>query len=138
MASQSHDFVANVPILDTKVVPDELGQLDRPAELAELVWDHFGVQNGIIGLEIMNLWCTFGPKTSDTYEKSEKLWFWSRKSEILVPKGVNLEGFLTVLREKSMKMLIFDEILWNLNDFFDQKRRTRVKKWKLSIFDRKW
>ena len=100
----------------------------RLGQLAELVWDHFGVQNGIVGHQIMILWCSFGAKTSDTSKKSENLWFWTPKSEILVPKGVNLEGFLTVLREKSMKMLIFDEILWNLNDFFDQKRRTRVKK----------
>ena len=27
----------------------------RPAEPAELVWDHFGVQKGIVGHQIVNL-----------------------------------------------------------------------------------
>ena len=30
MASQIHDLVSNDPILDSKVVPDELGQLAEP------------------------------------------------------------------------------------------------------------
>ena len=30
-------------------------RLGRPAELADLVWDHFGVQNGIVEHQIMNL-----------------------------------------------------------------------------------
>ena len=93
MASQVHDLVSNDPILDSKVVPDELGQLGRPAELAELVWDHFGVQNGIVGHQIVNLWCHFEAKTPYTCAKDEKVWFWSRESKILVPTSVNLVGF---------------------------------------------
>ena len=38
MASQVHDLVSNDPILDSKVVPDELGQLGRPAERAGHAW----------------------------------------------------------------------------------------------------
>ena len=38
MASQVHDLVSNDPILDSKVVPDELGQLGRPAERAGRAW----------------------------------------------------------------------------------------------------
>ena len=38
MASQIHDLVSNDPILDSKVVPDELGQLGRPAERAGRAW----------------------------------------------------------------------------------------------------
>ena len=34
MASQVHDLVSNDAILDSKVAPDELGQLGRPAERA--------------------------------------------------------------------------------------------------------
>ena len=37
-ASQNHDLVSNDPILDSKVVPDELGQLGRPAERAGRAW----------------------------------------------------------------------------------------------------
>ena len=39
---------------DSKV-PGCASPLGRPAELAELVWDHFGVQNGIVGHQIMIL-----------------------------------------------------------------------------------
>ena len=56
------------------------------------------------------------------------MWFGTPKSEILVPTGVNLEGFSIGFREKSIKMSILDEILWNSNDNFEQKCRTRVKK----------
>ena len=35
--------------------PGSASPLGRPAELAELVWDHFGVQNGIVGHQIMIL-----------------------------------------------------------------------------------
>ena len=38
MASQIHDLVSNDPILDSKVVPDELGPLGRPAERAGRAW----------------------------------------------------------------------------------------------------
>ena len=37
-ASRFHDLVSNDPILDSKVVPDELGQLGRPAERAGRAW----------------------------------------------------------------------------------------------------
>ena len=72
-------------------------------------------------------------------KKSEILWFWTPKSEILVPTGVNLEGFSIGFREKSIKMSIFDEILWIFNDNFEQKCRTRVKKVKNDDFwSKKW
>ena len=38
MTSQIHDLVSNDPILDSKVVPDELGSLGRPAERAGRAW----------------------------------------------------------------------------------------------------
>ena len=38
MASQIHDLVSNDPLLDPKVVPDELGRLGRPAERAGPAW----------------------------------------------------------------------------------------------------
>ena len=38
MTSQIHDLVSNDPILDSKVVPDELGRLGRPAERAGPAW----------------------------------------------------------------------------------------------------
>ena len=34
--------------------PDSASLLGRPAERAELVWDHLGVQNGIVGHQIVN------------------------------------------------------------------------------------
>ena len=38
MASEIHDLVSNDPLLDPKVVPDELGRLGRPAERAGPAW----------------------------------------------------------------------------------------------------
>ena len=38
MTSQIHDLVSNYPILESKVVPDELGPLGRPAERAGRAW----------------------------------------------------------------------------------------------------
>ena len=38
IASQIHKMMSNDPILDSKVVPDELGQLGRPAERAGRAW----------------------------------------------------------------------------------------------------
>ena len=37
-SSRSHKMVSNDPILDSKVVTDELGQLGRPAERAGRAW----------------------------------------------------------------------------------------------------
>ena len=57
----------------------------------------------------------------------------------MVPTSVHLEGFLTVVREKSMKMLFLDEILWILEEIFEQISRTRVKKVKIDDFwSKKW
>ena len=109
----------------------------RPAELAELVCDHFGVQNGIVGHHFVTSWWTFGAKTPYTYEKSENVLFRSRKSEILVPASVNPVGFLIGFRETGWKChfwMKFYEIcmkIWS-------KYAVHVwKRWKLMIFDQK-
>ena len=46
MTSQIHDLVSNDPLLDPKVVPDELGQLGRPAERAGRAWPARASQPG--------------------------------------------------------------------------------------------
>ena len=50
---------------------------------------------------------------------------------------MNLEGFLTVVGEKSVEKSFLDEDLWFSDENLKQKRRTRVQKVKNHDFDRK-